>query len=255
MNTRTPCATPIRLTPITHSQSRSVCSQIRPPAPTPALLKTKCGAPKRSIVAAPSASTSAALRHVELQRQHLRAERLQISAGARSSASACTSATTTFMPRRAHSRASSRPKPEPAPVMTAVSPRPRCLSLILWVPSRGFDRSVRHRTRQQGIERRARVEQAEGAATAELVVQPRCAEGVEHCGRRVLLQQRGLHHQRHVARQAARRRFVGGAVDARRQAGGQARRARRWRRARAAARASAHRPPGRCAARAAGRAP
>ncbi len=60
VKTRTPCATPIRLTPSTHSQSCSVFSQIRPPAPTPALLKTKCGAPKRCSVAAASASTSAA---------------------------------------------------------------------------------------------------------------------------------------------------------------------------------------------------
>ena len=35
------------LTPITQSQSLSVFSQIRPPEPTPALLNTQCGAPKR----------------------------------------------------------------------------------------------------------------------------------------------------------------------------------------------------------------
>jgi len=33
VNTRTPWATPMRLTPSTHSQSRAVFSQIRPPAP------------------------------------------------------------------------------------------------------------------------------------------------------------------------------------------------------------------------------
>ena len=38
----------------------------------------------------------------------------------------------------------------------------------------------------------------------------------------MLLQQRRLHHQRHVARQPARLRFVGGAVDARGQTRGQA---------------------------------
>ena len=50
----------MRFTPITHSQSLSVCSQIRPPAPTPALLKTKFGAPNAFSVASPIASTSAA---------------------------------------------------------------------------------------------------------------------------------------------------------------------------------------------------
>ena len=53
--------TPIKFTPITHSQSFSVCSQMRPPAPTPALLNTKFGAPKRAIVAAAKASTSSDL--------------------------------------------------------------------------------------------------------------------------------------------------------------------------------------------------
>ena len=43
----------------------SVCSQTSPPAPTPALLKTKCGAPKRSIVAAPMRLDLGGLRHVE----------------------------------------------------------------------------------------------------------------------------------------------------------------------------------------------
>ena len=82
VNTRMPCATPITLTPSTQSQSATVFSQIRPPAPTPALLKTMFGAPKRAFVAAPSASTSAALRDVEPKRQHLGAHRPDLGGGA-----------------------------------------------------------------------------------------------------------------------------------------------------------------------------
>ena len=56
VNSRTPWTTPIRLTPSTHSQSASEFSQIKPPEPTPALLNTKLGAPKRSRTAPASAS-------------------------------------------------------------------------------------------------------------------------------------------------------------------------------------------------------
>ena len=109
------------LTPSTHSQSATVFSQIRPPAPTPALLNTICGAPKRASVAAPSASTSAA-RATSSRNASTLAPSASISAAARSSASCCTSAMTTFMPRCAASRDVSRPKPDAAPVMTAVPP-------------------------------------------------------------------------------------------------------------------------------------
>src|SRR6185295_9822741 len=121
VKTRTPWTTPMTLTPSTHSQSASVFSQTRPPAPTPALLKTMCGAPKRCATARPSASTSPALL-TSTRCASTCAPRPWISAAARSSASACTSAMTTFMPRRAAMREVSRPKPEPAPVMTAVRP-------------------------------------------------------------------------------------------------------------------------------------
>ena len=116
-----PCTTPIRLTPSTHSQSASVFSQISPPLPTPALLKTKCGAPKRCRVAAASASTSAAF-DTSSRNGSTAAPSAPISAAARSSASGWTSAMTMFMPSRAAMRAASRPKPEAAPVITAVRP-------------------------------------------------------------------------------------------------------------------------------------
>ena len=82
VNTRMPCATPIRLTPTTHSQSRGVCSQISPPAPTPALLKTRCGAPKRRPRRGAERLDLGGLRDVEPERQHLGAERLDLGRGA-----------------------------------------------------------------------------------------------------------------------------------------------------------------------------
>jgi hypothetical protein len=121
VKTRTPWATPIRLTPMTHSQSFSVCSQINPPAPTPALLKTKWGVPKRCSVAAARASTSTALDTSSLKGS-TGAPRASISRCAAASASACTSAITILMPSRAAMRLHSRPKPEAAPVMTAMPP-------------------------------------------------------------------------------------------------------------------------------------
>src|SRR6478672_12235370 len=60
-NDRMPCTTPMRLTPIVHSQPASGTSQVRPPAPpTPALLQITWAVPKRSNVAAANASTCAA---------------------------------------------------------------------------------------------------------------------------------------------------------------------------------------------------
>src|SRR5678809_1351330 len=53
VKTRMPCATPMTLTPRTHAQSAALFSQISPPAPTPALLKTKCGAATRQSFGAP----------------------------------------------------------------------------------------------------------------------------------------------------------------------------------------------------------
>ena len=72
---------------MTHSQSFSVCSQIKPPAPTPALLNTKLGTPKRCTVAAARASTSAALLTSNLKGKTW-APRPSISACAVASASA-----------------------------------------------------------------------------------------------------------------------------------------------------------------------
>jgi hypothetical protein len=60
------------------------------------------------------------------------APRPSISACAVASASACTSAITTFMFKRAATRLASRPKPDAAPVMTAMPP---CRWLMVIAPS------------------------------------------------------------------------------------------------------------------------
>ena len=86
VNTRTPCTTPIRFTPSTHSQSLRLFSQISPPEPTPALLNTRCGAPKRSNAAAPSACICSALDTSTLDARTC-APAAVISAAQRSSAS------------------------------------------------------------------------------------------------------------------------------------------------------------------------
>src|SRR5205814_5827872 len=116
-----PCATPIRFTPTIHSQSFSVCSQMRPPELMPALLNTKCGTPKRSTVARPIASTCSALETSSRNGSTL-APSASISAAALFSGSCCTSAITMLMPACAARREVSRPKPDAAPVMTAVLP-------------------------------------------------------------------------------------------------------------------------------------
>ena len=121
VNRRTPCTTPQRFTPSTHSQSLTEFSHTRPPAPTPALLNTRCGAPKRACTSAASCSICAAF-----DTSTLRASTWQpaacASAAAWSRASCCTSTSTRFMPSLAPMRAHSSPKPEPAPVRTAVLP-------------------------------------------------------------------------------------------------------------------------------------
>ena len=127
--TRTPCTTPIRSTPSTQSQSATEFSHTRPPAPTPALLKTKCGAPKRAFTSAASCSIWAALDTSTL-RASTWAPAASISACAASSASCCTSTSTRCMPRAAPIRAHSRPKPEPAPVSTAVFPTKSWIMLL-----------------------------------------------------------------------------------------------------------------------------
>src|SRR5689334_12170948 len=58
-NVRTPCTTPQRFTPRTHSQVESGVSHEIPPPPTPALLQKTCTAPNCRIVSAASASTCA----------------------------------------------------------------------------------------------------------------------------------------------------------------------------------------------------
>ncbi|KAF1040252.1 MAG: hypothetical protein GAK34_03073 [Delftia tsuruhatensis] len=121
VNSRTPWITPQRLTPSTHCQSSSVFSQTSPPAPTPALLNTKCGAPNCWRTSSARACIWAAS-DTSTRRASTRTPCPSNSAAALSSASCCTSTSTRFMPSFAPMRAHSRPKPEPAPVSTAVLP-------------------------------------------------------------------------------------------------------------------------------------
>ena len=66
-----PCTTPQKLTPITHCHARCRRTTGRRVPATPALLHTTCTAPKRSIVAAASASTCSTLPTSVRTRQHL----------------------------------------------------------------------------------------------------------------------------------------------------------------------------------------
>ena len=73
----TPCTTPRRLTPITHSQSSSGASTM-PPPPTPALLHTTCTAPNASRARSRTVSTSLADRDVGDDPEHRRARGLEV---------------------------------------------------------------------------------------------------------------------------------------------------------------------------------
>ena len=81
MNRRTPWITPQRFTPSTHSQSLTEFSQTRPPAPTPALLKTKCGAPKRACTACGQGLHLLGAGHIDLAGQHLAPAARQLGGG------------------------------------------------------------------------------------------------------------------------------------------------------------------------------
>src|SRR5262245_29153060 len=111
--------TPHRLTPRSHSQSATVCIQVRPERATPALLHTTCTAPKRSSAACASASTSAAF-DTSVRTSSACRPVAATSPAASLSAPASTSASTTCIPAAAKRSASARPIPLPAPVTTAI---------------------------------------------------------------------------------------------------------------------------------------
>ena len=121
VNKRTPCTTPHKFTPSNHSQSATVFSQTKPPAPTPALLKTKFGAPNVCCTSFARACMWPSL-DTSTKRAITSAPSVCICACAASNASFCTSTSTSFMPNWAPIFAHSKPKPEPAPVRTATLP-------------------------------------------------------------------------------------------------------------------------------------
>src|SRR5690242_13196406 len=120
-NDRTPWTTPMRLMPSVHCQSSRVAVQAGPPTATPALLKTRCTAPKRSHARAASKSTSGAF-ETSQRKDSQRTPSFATSSAVSRIPFSSMSASATAMASRAHATASSRPMPLPAPVTTAVLP-------------------------------------------------------------------------------------------------------------------------------------
>src|SRR5882724_3348687 len=113
---RNPSTTPITLIPNVHFQSSSVAVQIGPAVPTPALLKSRWHAPKRSYVDLARCSMLSALE-----------TSLPITRDSVSGLSSATvapkppvsiSVRTTFIPSSAQRIANSPPNPLAAPVIT-----------------------------------------------------------------------------------------------------------------------------------------
>src|SRR5882724_9849308 len=130
---RNPSTTPITLIPNVHFQSSSVASQIGPAVPTPALLKSRWHAPKRSYTDFARCSTLSAfetsLRNVRDCASGLR------SAIVVASPPSSTSVRTTFIPSSAQRIANSRPNPLAAPVMTATFSRSSFIPVsTVWPP-------------------------------------------------------------------------------------------------------------------------
>src|SRR4029453_5863358 len=118
-NASTPWMTPQRLTPIAHSQSLWLTDSSPPHRATPALLHTTWTPPNSAKVRAARVSTSARrLTSVRTARPRRPARPTPVTVSAMPAPSR--SATTTFAPPRAKSRASARPIPLAPPVTTAV---------------------------------------------------------------------------------------------------------------------------------------
>ena len=116
-----PWTTLQRLTPRTQDQSASGISHASPPAPTPALLHTRCTAPKASTALRASASTASHL-DTSVGTATASAPPRAMASLAWASGSSCTSARTSFIPSRAKRSAIARPMPLAAPVTTATFP-------------------------------------------------------------------------------------------------------------------------------------
>src|SRR5262245_15688010 len=117
-NVCTPFTTPQKFTPMVKSQSLRVDFAIGPKVAMPALLQTRCTAPKRRNVASASASTLAALL-TSVGTPSASAPDFSSSRTAAPSAGSSRSASTILAPRAANARAMAEPMPPAPPVMTA----------------------------------------------------------------------------------------------------------------------------------------
>src|SRR3954467_12657337 len=120
---RRPFITPKRLTPTSQRKSSSEKSQMRPTGETPALLHSRCTAPKVSKAKSASSCTWSASDTSTGLNAAVSCGSSEAIASARSP---FTSATTTRMPSAAHARANEAPIPLPPPVITATLPSSSC---------------------------------------------------------------------------------------------------------------------------------
>src|SRR5688500_5499292 len=117
---RMPWATPMRFTPSTHCHSSAVVVHAGPQTATPALLNSRCTAPKRAYASAARLSTSDSF---DTSQRTARLSAAPMSRVVSAIPGSSTSASATRMPSRAQASASSRPMPLPPPVTTATLPR------------------------------------------------------------------------------------------------------------------------------------
>jgi hypothetical protein len=133
VKTRMPWATPMTLTPSTHAQSAAVFLPDQAAGADAGVVEDDVRRAEARLRRRAERLDLGRMGDVEPDRQHVGAS-ARTSAAARSSASCCTSAMTTFMPRFAARREVSRPNPEPAPVMTAVPPLNVFMRFPSWPP-------------------------------------------------------------------------------------------------------------------------
>ena len=117
----TPWITPHWLTPMIQRQSSSENSQMGPPVPMPALLWTRCTAPKRSSARSRSSRTEAAS-DTSVTTPMASAPCPVSSPSASLSGPSSMSAMTIFIPSAAAFSATARPMPLAPPVITATFP-------------------------------------------------------------------------------------------------------------------------------------
>ena len=120
-NVEMPWMTPHWLAPRIQRQSSSLKSQIGPPSPTPALLWTRCTAPKRSSAWSRKARTEAPS-DTSVTTPMASAPRAASSPSASFRGPSSMSAMTIFIPSVAARSATARPMPLAPPVITATLP-------------------------------------------------------------------------------------------------------------------------------------